>query len=309
MVRLYCLFLLCATASALQSAKRMPLRRRLAPVAALPPVAAACTMPTCLGFWKSGYAVSYGYGGAMAAAGVLGLRASSGAVGAAHAAALIFYGVRLNLFLLWRELSLPASVHQMKRRPASLAQRLKRAPLILGCSFLYYCMAAPLRLTAHSAAAPTSAVGAAVALAYVGFAVAAVGDAYKSWVKHRQGADTLVTGGPFAYLRHPNYTGEMLGWSASACAAFLAASGALRANAAWLATSAVGLAGIVTVLAGEATAGLERKQKLKYGSDPAYKAWVARTWAGPMFAAPEPPPVDNKFERVAWSGTCYPKRA
>ena len=49
--------------------------RRLAPVAALPGVAAA-TLPTCLGFWKTGYAVSYGYGGAMLAAGALTLRCS-----------------------------------------------------------------------------------------------------------------------------------------------------------------------------------------------------------------------------------------
>jgi hypothetical protein len=69
----------------------------------------------------------------------------------------------------------------------------------------------------------------------------------------------------------------------------------------------VGLVGIFNVLAGEATAGLERKQRAKYGASPEYQAWVKRTWAGPSFGAP-PAPVD-KFERVAWSGTCYPSRA
>ena len=58
---------------------------------------------------------------------------------------------------------------------------------------------------------------------------------------------------------------------------------------------------------GKPTAGLERKQRAKYGASPEYQAWVKRTWAGPSFGAP-PAPVD-KFERVAWSGTCYPSRA
>ena len=279
--------------------------RRLAPVAALPGVAAA-TLPTCLGFWKGGYAVSYGYGGAMAAAGALALQAGAAGVGAAHAAALLFYGARLNLFLLYRELFLPVSIHQMKPRPASLAQRLKRAPVVIGCSLLYYCMAAPLKLTA-GCVEPTGGVGAAVAVAWFGFALGAVGDVYKSAAKAVRGADALVTGGPFALLRHPNYTGEMIGWAGSAAAGVLAVSGALRANAVWTAVSLAGLVGIFNVLAGEATAGLERKQRAKYGASPEYQAWVRRTWAGPSFGAP-PAPVD-KFERVAWSGTCYPSRA
>ena len=42
--------------------------------------------------------------------------------------------------------------------------------------------------------------------------------------------------------------------------------------------------GILFVLAGEATAGLEKKQKEKYGGDPKYEAWVKGSWAGPMIA-------------------------
>ena len=37
------------------------------------------------------------------------------------------------------------------------------------------------------------------------------------------------------------------------------------------------------VLAGEASVGLERKQRAKYGGQPEYEAWVKGSWAGPVF--------------------------
>ena len=254
----------------------------------IPTLVSAAVLPTCLGLWRSGYTVSYGYGGAMAFAGATMLRcAELSGLAKAHAAALFFYGVRLNLFLLYRELSLPVEIHQMKRRDASPLARLKRAPVIIGCSLLYYCMAAPLRVTAM-APAGTAAASAAVAVAFAGFGIAATGDIMKTIVKAREGKDFLVTGGPFRWLRHPNYTGELIGWTASVVAAAIVAisSGAsfARAVAPWLVGSLVGWVGILFVLAGEATAGLEKKQKEKYGGDPKYEAWVKGSWAGPMIA-------------------------
>lgn len=253
----------------------------------LPSLAAASILPTCLGFWKTGYAVSYGYGGAMLAAGALTLRCSVPALAQAHALALVFYGLRLNLFLLYRELALPEEIHQMKKREASSADRLKRAPVILGCSALYYLMAAPLRI---SAVAPTSgpAAAALVACSFLGFGIAALGDTIKTYVKAKEGKGYLVTSGPFRYLRHPNYTGELFGWTASALLGALVAlsQGASFARSVlpWLIGSAVGWVGILFVLAGEAAAGLEKKQKAKYGGTPKYEEWVQGSWAGPVIA-------------------------
>ena len=170
-------------------------------------LAAASLVPTCLGLWKTGYAVSYGYGGAMAAAALLYLPQATG-VAKWHALACAFYGIRLNAFLLYRELFLPPEVHQMSPRDATLEERLKRLPVILGCSLLYYGMAAPLRVTALKAPPPGGAAAAAVAAAFAGFGIAALGDAVKSFVKARRGAGHLVTVFPFNLLRHPNYTGE-----------------------------------------------------------------------------------------------------
>ena len=87
--------------------RRRVLCRPAAAAAALPTIntrAAASVLPTVLGLWRTGYAVSYAYGGAVAACAALTLPALTG-IARWHALALIFYGVRLNLFLLWRELS------------------------------------------------------------------------------------------------------------------------------------------------------------------------------------------------------------
>lgn len=50
----------------------------------------------------------------------------------------------------------------------------------------------------------------------------------------------------------------------------------------WLALAIVGWLGILGVLAGEATGGLERKQEEKYGGTPEYEAWIRKSWSGPM---------------------------
>jgi steroid 5-alpha reductase family enzyme len=267
--------------------------RSSTPTAALPGIpalAAACVGPACLGYWKNGYAVSYAYGGAMAAGAYL-ILPHANDLALAHAAAFIFYGVRLCLFLLYREIALSESVHQMVHRPADLAVRLKRTPVVLGCAFLYICMLAPLRVTASVGAPATGPAAVAVKLMFTGFGVAALGDLVKSMVKARNSygfealaRNELVTAFPFNLLRHPNYTGEFVGWTASFAAAVLAAAaspGGIRSSLGWLLTSAVGTAGIQYVLA-EAAGGLEKKQRAKYAAKPEYAAWIANSWAGPV---------------------------
>ena len=168
---------------------------------------------------------------------------------------------------------------------------MKRAPVLIGCSLLYFLLAAPLRVTA---AAPThsKALQAAVTCTFLGFGVAALGDLQKLVTKSMKGKDHLVTGGLYKFLRHPNYTGEVFGWTASFAAALLAASGGSSGVVAvakslltnpWVVASGLGWVGIMFLLAGEASVGLEKKQKEKYGGTPEYEAWVKGSWAGPVF--------------------------
>lgn len=252
----------------------------------LPVLAAACTLPTCLGFWKTEYGVSYAYGAAMAICGGFGIRAAPNAVVAAHAAAVCFYGIRLNAFLLWRELNVPRFREfreKIEQRSVESGGRLKRTPFVLSCSLLYYCMAAPLLITTRLAAAPSplllTALGPLVGLAWAGLLLAAWGDLTKSIVKSQLGPDTLVTQGPFRLFRHPNYTGEQICWTANLGCAFVGAAmleGGLRTAAGALAASFVGWAGIFFVLA-KATASLEKKQAKRYEQ---FVSWRKGSWGG-----------------------------
>ena len=283
-----------------------------ASLVALPPlqaVALACLIPTSLGFYKYEYGVSYGYGLSVATVAGLVLQSlrlvdhSTTCWAQWHAIALVAYGLRLSLFLLYRECRLPRFRAQRerieqargtKKQPSQLKltnRIVARTPLVLGCAALYAGMAAPLWVTAQSMAVTTSTASTcgvvaalgkvSVACTWIGFLVAAWGDLQKTYVKAKKGENTLVKGGVFAWLRHPNYTGEAFGWTASFMASVMAAVSSWDSKFIGpLAASFLGWVGIVGVLA-MATTGLEKRQREKYETNPDYEKWIRRSWAGP----------------------------
>mmetsp|Transcript_24952 Transcript_24952/g.76958 ORF Transcript_24952/g.76958 Transcript_24952/m.76958 type:complete len:323 (-) Transcript_24952:45-1013(-) len=257
----------------------------------LPAIGAACALPTCLGFWKREYGVSYAYGLAISASAALALKEASTEVARAHALVHVAYGARLCLFLLWRETSVPRfqKLREKIERSAPTGSRLNRAPFVAGCSLLYYLMSLPVVMSARAAPVAglrAAAAKTAVGLAWAGFLLAAAGDAYKSVAK-RSDPSALVTGGPFALLAHPNYQGEQLLWTAST-AAGLALAPLSWASAASALGALVGLAGINFVLV-QATTGLNARHRATYGDDPKFRAWTA--WKGVEFAATPGPPT------------------
>eukprot|EP00532_Pseudo-nitzschia_australis_P009392 CAMPEP_0168179152 /NCGR_PEP_ID=MMETSP0139_2-20121125/9653_1 /TAXON_ID=44445 /ORGANISM="Pseudo-nitzschia australis, Strain 10249 10 AB" /LENGTH=367 /DNA_ID=CAMNT_0008098887 /DNA_START=83 /DNA_END=1186 /DNA_ORIENTATION=- len=275
------------------------------PVQLLPgPFVAAAVIPTCIGLWRTGFAVSFGYGGAMLVSGVVQLAGSLRGPSEAmlplklHAAIYVFYGARLCGFLFHRQKK--SLLGGMKRRDATLAERFKRLPIILGCSGLYYCMACcPMKILALDNPTTSVANAAALAIGFLGMLLAAVGDWYKSKIKARDGVNTLVTSGPFRYFRHPNYTGEMIGWTSlcllTPALSCLGSSSNLRRMIPLLLSSIVGWAGIVFAVLGlDATAGLEKKQREKYGGTPEYEAWVKTSWSGPMAGKVDDDATANK---------------
>lgn len=315
----------------------------------LPPmhkILLACILPTTLGFYKSEYGVSYGYGTAMAASSYLILSSISESAGlplaspfvstkpavilsalsttinnlrtllpaslpAFHAFSTFFYGSRLNLFLLYRELCLPrfrAMRERIEERAKKQGSRLKRAPFLISCAFLYFCMVCPILVTTKccQGMSMSCATGLGGDLASIleqslrlsmiltlsGFLLGAVGDLNKSIGKMLKGEDSLITGGVFRFFRHPNYTGEVIGWLSSCMSAFLAvalkavtdttSSGGLHVwknSLGLLSLSVMGAIGISFVL-GTATAGLEYRQKEKYGDTEEYQQWVKKSWVG-----------------------------
>lgn len=304
-------------------------------------VALACAIPTLLGYYKSEYGVSYAYGTgqyyflrcsswyhsfavnlinsfihvlisfaiAVATVAYLTLRALpvSGvlpvpsAIAACHASAVFFYGIRLNLFLMYREIFVPRFAKMRERieeRAVKRGSRLARTPFILSCAVLYGCMTAPLLvmekiygnapLLINGEDWPHLALLVSSVFTWLGFLLGAVGDLQKSYSKARNGDDHLVTGGVFSLFRHPNYTGEAIGWTANCAAAFVAV---LSAGSGWvhwkdylpyLAASVCGCMGICTVLSA-ATANLEQRQKDQYGDTEEYRTWMRGSWGGIFF--------------------------
>ena len=120
------------------------------------PLAAACTLPTLLGYWKSEYGVSYAYGAAMLTTGAMALSAAPAGANLvrAHASCVALYGLRLNLFLLYRELCIPRFREfreNIEARATARGSRLARTPFILSCSLLYLGMACPLVIVGGAA--------------------------------------------------------------------------------------------------------------------------------------------------------------
>jgi len=263
----------------------------LAFTAALTPqnLALAILAPSSLGFVKREYGVSYGYGGAIASAAYLVYKNAPNNINKLHASLHLIYGIRLCVFLLFRETTIPR-FREMRERieKNSPSSRWKRAPFILQCATLYFLMSLPLVITHIVPAGGTllqlQLTKAALGVAATGLAINIVGDLHKTIAKAR--GRSLVTGGLFSLLRHPNYTGELILWTGSTLAALLTAYTAPPSLAllCLCAGSVMGLGGIAFILAMAAT-GLERRQREQYGGAESsesntYSAWVSRTWGG-----------------------------
>lgn len=261
-------------------------------------IALSCLIPTSLGYIRYEYGVSYGYGSSVAILAVLILRQLSyGTMAYWHAWALIFYGIRLNLFLLYRELYITRfrKFRQQieERRTAtmkggdttSIQTRLQsRTPFVIGCATLYACLVAPLIITSQEVmSSNVFLVNCFIGLTWVGFVVAALGDLQKSFIKATLGEDVLVKGTLFSRLRHPNYTGEALAWTSSFLASVTVAIMNRQPNFILpLLAATFGWIGIIGVLVMAAT-GLEKRQFEKYKDTVEYQQWIKRSWAGPTW--------------------------
>jgi len=100
-------------------------------------VAAACIVPSTLGFWRSEYTVSYGYGTAMFASGLLLILAGATPLGMAHALVVCLYGIRLNAFLLYRELKIERFQKFVDKIEHRAKERIKWMPVQLFLYFLF----------------------------------------------------------------------------------------------------------------------------------------------------------------------------
>ena len=198
---------------------------------------------------------------------------------------------------------------RIEERAKKQGSRWKRTPFLFSCAFLYFCMMCPLLITSNICGGSSMLDGLSVGflsrgiisileqllrlsviVTLSGFLLGALGDLNKSVGKALQGEDALITWGIFRFFRHPKYTGEVIGWVSSCMAGFLAMAwkmvsgggGGLvlqKRMASYLLLSVMGATGISFVL-GTATAGLEYRQREKYGDTEEYKDWLKKSWVG-----------------------------
>jgi len=247
----------------------------------------ASFLPPLLGYYKSEYTVSYAYGLATSIAASLLLPTTSTTVARYHAAALIFYGCRLDLYLLYRQLFVPRFrklIERVEERANSKGGRISRTPFILSCGLLYVGLVSPVILTSQltevSSKAAQRTIQLLVSITWFGFILGALGDLQKSWSKAKRGEGHLVRGGIYSVFRHPNYTGEIIAWTASYLAGFVSAlTQPSKRKLVFVFLSFIGVLGIDFVLF-RATSGLEKRQQETYGNVDGYQQWIESSWSG-----------------------------
>lgn len=269
-----------------------------------------CLIPSIAGLYRYEYTVSYAYGIATSSSAFLVFKSILSSpssplsiITKIHAAALIFYGIRLNLFLLYREVFIQRfrkfrekiEDRQLSKEGGGSNKLKSRIPFILSCACLYAGLASPpfiiARLMDMGASFSSEVLLVYKTMAYLswfGFGLAAIGDIAKSVSKAKNGEDHIVTGGVFQFVRHPNYFGEMVGWSSSLMASILMVTTTASSMGVGLVLKNVvsplllacsGTMGILFVLL-SATTNLEKRQMEKYGDNEDYKTWVKSSWAG-----------------------------
>jgi len=234
-------------------------------VPAMAGVAAVVLAP--LTIYRQAYSFSVGYGLSVAAMGGVLLASFRGTSGAALwlGASLVFYGARLGIFLLLREMTVPSKAKSLKSMDKTPV--LKRMPLVLGVSLFYALLSSPaLYALRHPSSSPLAKVGAAIA--WIGATAEAIADLQKFLVKRGKDGDESYagpTGGLYAVSRHPNYLGEVVYW----VGLFLGGAASFGWNpTAWICSS-LGLYGIVSIM-GNATKRLEKIQSEKYSGQKKY---------------------------------------
>lgn len=234
---------------------------------------------SAVGFYRTVYFVSLGYGFSIAGMGVASLamfRPGWAWFSVAQAGLLVAHGLRLGVYLVRREV-VPAyrRVQEQSGRPPRQPLGVSLA-IWLSVSVLYVLMFSPALFAladgAGWAASPpawpaTVAVIGGLLVMAAGLAIETVADRQKARLKSRE-PDRFASSGLYAVVRCPNYLGEVLFWVGSFVAGLPFLTGWLR----WV-MALVGLVCIVLIMIGS-TKRLELSQEQRYGARADFQDYV-----------------------------------
>jgi steroid 5-alpha reductase family enzyme len=254
----------------------------LTAVAALSVVAILTLVPLTL--VKNGYCFTVGYGASvatMAGALLVAFHESIHGTNLSLTIAAVLYGIRLSVFLLYREWTVSHINRQTKEFDD---QQVSRAlPVAVMLAILYACMVSLVLFALRSQeklviTTPLSVVGAL--MAYLGLVMEAVADQeklrFKRQHKVRYGHAQFVspTTGLYMLCRHPNYTGEVVFWTGIFLGGRNGSTTAASDVIGWI-CGTIGWVSIVSIMLGSAKR-LDRKQTKLYGGQRDYENWKRR---------------------------------
>lgn len=247
---------------------------------------------TALGFSNFVYFFSVGYGLATASVAVVGMvlkRETLNNLSLLHSLGVLCYGLRLAVFLFWREKSSSFQQHQSnlyektggKPKSPPVPAKLIIWPAV---STLYVLLYYPCYCILAQGLNPN--IG-GIVIMYFGLAIESVADYHKSKAKAANPGGFVRTG-LYRLSRHINYLGEILMW----LGVWIAGIPGYTSAAKWV-VNALGPIFMVWLMT-SVTASLDRKQLQKYGGDAAYMEYVQRVPMLVPFTRAGPPPPGKK---------------
>ncbi len=229
-----------------------------------------CLLISALGFLRTDWFISIGYGVSVSALAVWFAWAAPPSVTGSwlQAGLLCLYGLRLSEYLIARErsASFARELEASKARSAHITSP-ARLGIWFSVSALYVAMAAPLLFVLLAGDTPLLWPGVVVMAAGLGLEITA--DWQKSASKKRE-PNKFVRRGVYRCCRYPNYLGEILFWLGNV----IAGVGAYHTVLSW-GVVLVGFICIFLIMLGSARR-LELKQGSRYGDDPEYQVWVSQ---------------------------------
>ena len=232
---------------------------------------------TSVGFIKFVYFISLGYGFSVAGIGIFLLITQKNSKMSEKIYGLLYflYGMRLALFLLYRDLKSPSYNEKMKEERKKIKEMKFGVKIMIwiSCALLYSCQTSPLTFRFTSIKRDKKEY----LLSYVGIIIAFFGFLMESRADYEKNAakklnpNRFVDSGLYKFVRCPNYLGEILFWTGN----FLGGIKIYNGLSQWI-ISLIGYICIIFVMLG-GTRTLEIRQNKSYGKDSEYQKYVKTT--------------------------------
>ena len=228
---------------------------------------------SAIGYIKYVYFFSVGYGFSVAGIGaVMLLLFHDNIKPATGIMCLIFilYGLRLGLYLLYREIKSHSYQAFLKNEIRTNVSIFAYLSIWVSCALLYVCECSPVFFRMFNNTPDNITAYAGSILMAAGAITELIADMQKSKAK-KVNPGRFVDTGLYRFVRCPNYFGELLLWTGVIITGIRACHGPLQ----WI-LAGLGYIGIVYVMF-SGTRRLELRQDRTYGEDQEYQEYIKKT--------------------------------